>query len=87
MYFVIASQQPLIYSTNILTGGKEEDLTMQLAGQRATLYNDKSNLENPKPNSGIPGAQEIETVEGMEQHVVTVYLDLKGQLFYRIRSL
>ena len=43
---------------------------------------DKSELEHPKPNSGMPGAQTIEeTPPEMERRVVTIYLDLNGQLW------
>ena len=52
--------------------------------QLTTLHNEKDSLQCPKPNSGIPGTQANPTVTGMEQRVVTLHLDLNGQLLYRI---
>ena len=40
---------------------------------------DKSELEHPKPNSGMPGAQTSEEMPPeMERRVVSIYLDLNG---------
>ena len=68
---------PMCVDTTKVDNEKEQELL----NQWTMLLLERSNLLQPKPGSGVPGAPtRWKMSPGMESHVITLYLDLKGTL-------